>query len=119
MEIFDQGMSYDGALILGAISSVVPILSSDLVDDEAKEHLVERLYKLQKMVKYGLSSKEEIDIFELGFCDRVITSKIFSITGTFSSGIETAKHQIKERKSAVEKILNDMPKHYLDILNTL
>ena len=119
VEIFDQGMSYDGALIIGAISSIVPILSTDLIDDEAKEYLIKRLYKLQKRVKYGLSSKEEIDIFEVGFCDRVIASKIFLITGPFPNDPESAKHVINQQRDSVREMLNDMPKHYQDLLNNL
>ena len=41
-------MSYDGALIIGAISSIVPILSTDLIDDEAKEYLIKRLISSKK-----------------------------------------------------------------------
>ena len=119
VEIFDQGMSYDGALIIGAISSIVPILSTDLIDDEAKEHLIKRLYMLQKRVRYGLSFKEEIDIFEVGFRDRVIASKIFLITGPFPNDPESAKHVINQQRDSVREMLNDMPKHYQDLLNNL
>lgn len=119
VEIFEQGISHDGGLVLSAISSLLSGLSDDLLSDEEKIILLERLHLLQKKIKYGLSTKEEISIYEAGFCDRVIASRIYGITGNFSGDVDKAKHFIKEKILDVREALDDMPKYYQTLLKSI
>ena len=119
VDIFEEGLSYYGSVILGAVSNFIAVSAENHVDGDTKELIVGRSQILQKRLKYGLKTKEEISIFEAGFCDRIIANRVYRVIGSFSGGTEAAKSLIKDRLLSVQEVLDDMPAYYHSLLRSI
>jgi len=74
IDICDNGLSYDGTLVIGAIAEIIELLRPE----DSGETIV-KLLELQKRLKYGLPDSVNIALFELGFTDRVVSMDLSSI----------------------------------------
>lgn len=72
VEFCENTLAYDGSLFIGAIIELLPNIycGSDITN------IIENLKLIQKRFKYGLSSKLEVILYELGFNDRTIVQKL-------------------------------------------
>lgn len=72
VEFCENTLAYDGSLFIGAIIELLPNIycDSDIIN------IIENLKLIQKRFKYGLSSKLEIILYELGFSDRTIVQEL-------------------------------------------
>ena len=72
VEFCENTLAYDGSLFIGAIIELLPNIycGSDITN------IIENLKLIQKRFKYGLSSKLEIILYELGFSDRTIVQEL-------------------------------------------
>ncbi len=72
VEFCENTLAYDGSLFIGAIIELLPNIycGSDITN------IIENLKLIQKRFKYGLSSKLEIILYELGFNDRTIVQEL-------------------------------------------
>lgn len=68
VEFCENTLAYDGSLFIG---SIIELLQSINCDSDITR-IIENLKLIQKRFKYGLSSKLEILLYELGFNDRTI-----------------------------------------------
>lgn len=68
VEFCENTLAYDGSLFIGSIIELLQSINcgSDIT------RIIENLKLIQKRFKYGLSSKLEILLYELGFNDRTI-----------------------------------------------
>ena len=73
VDLCENGYGYDGSLIIGAMAEIADQYEKE---DGDYSELVERLFMLQKRIKYGLPTITDIIIFEIGFSDRIISQKI-------------------------------------------
>lgn len=74
VDFCEGSIAFDGMLILGAIIELIsskPNTSDTLIPESLKH--------LQKSLKYGLSSEEEIRLFERDFSDREVAKTLASI----------------------------------------
>lgn len=72
VEFCENTLAYDGSLFIGAI---IELLQSINCDSDIT-NIVENLKFIQKRFMYGLSSKLEIILYELGFNDRTIVQEL-------------------------------------------
>lgn len=72
VEFCENTLAYDGSLFIGAIIELLPNIycGSDFTN------IIENLKLIQKRFKYGLTSKLEIILYELGFNDRTIIQEL-------------------------------------------
>lgn len=80
--------------------------------------LIERVKILQKSVKYGLSSLTSINVYELGFADRVI-AKEFSILMKTEKSKSKIREYLKENENAFRTILLKYPILYSQIFESI
>ncbi|PJZ79274.1 DEAD/DEAH box helicase [Leptospira meyeri] len=113
VEICENAISYEGSVILGAVAEIIEFLFP-----EEKAELVERVKILQKRIKYGLSSLSSINVYELGFADRVIANE-FSILMKTEKSKNEIKEYINENKDSFERILLKYPIHFSKIFESL
>lgn len=105
-------LSYDVSFILAAVTNFV-----ESYDNSSKIPLLKNLKLLQKMFKYGLFTKEEISIYEIGFCDRIISNRIYRIVGAYDGGHNKLKSLIKNKYEDIKKIIEDMPSYFSCLLD--
>lgn len=72
VEFCENTLAYDGSLFIGAI---IELLQSIDYDSDIT-NIIENLKFIQKRFKYGISSKLEIILYELGFNDRTIVQEL-------------------------------------------
>lgn len=93
-------LSYDMSFLVGNII--------DIVDWKDKNANYIKLSKLQKMLKYGVSSSTQILI-----CDRIVNDRVISSIITFLIGPQSnfykLKNQIKLHQRNIFEVLNDYP----------
>ncbi|MDD5610766.1 MAG: DEAD/DEAH box helicase [Candidatus Omnitrophica bacterium] len=112
VDICENALSYDGMLLVGAITEFCKLIHSE------KEDLIENLQWLQKRLKYGLSSPAAISLYELGFADQVIATDLSSVIGTAFSRREAIK-EIRKNEDKVRELLNNYPRYFNQLLNNL
>jgi len=114
IDICDNGLSYDGTLIIGAIAEII-----EIVRPEDSGETVVRLLELQKRLKYGLSTPISIALYELGFSDRVISMDLASILGNISLDRKSIIRFIKGNEQEVRELLEKYPSYFMERLNSL
>jgi len=116
VDLCENGFGYDGSLVIGALAEIANQYEKEGGD---YSELVERLFMLQKRIKYGLPTIIDIIIFEIGFSDRIISQMISRFIKTKSKtkhkiliSIRYNYRQLKENLSAYpsfyEKVLDDI-----------
>lgn len=114
IEICDNDFGYSAILVIHAIGELIISISSD------NEEILDIINNLCQRMRYGLSSKQHIIIYELGFSDRVITEKISQKIGKieFLSKNKVRK-VLKLRKEELEEELSSFPEYFIEILKKL
>jgi len=111
VDLCENGLSYDGSLLINAVVEVLELIHDDIEIDELKNELT----LLQKKIKYGLPNESSIIIHELGFTDRVISQEISESIKEAGSKIEV-KDFIKKNQDLLKSILENYPLYYQSIL---
>jgi len=100
ISICESGFSYDGALIVGAVSQLL-----ELQEDEEIDGTIHALQEFQKKLKYGLPYTEAINMYELGFSDRCLAQELsINLHGTGLS------------KSELKNLITEMPEPFAEVL---
>ena len=114
IDICDNGLSYDGTLVIGAIAGII-----ELLRPEDSAETVFRLLELQKRLKYGLPDSMNIALFELGFTDRVVSMDLSSILRNVPIDRRSIISAIKLNEQRVRNVLNKYPSYFIYRLNSL
>lgn len=114
IDICDNGLSYDGTLVIGAITEII-----ELLRPEDSGGLVVKLLELQKRMKYGLSTPMSIALYELGFSDRVVSMDLASILKNTSVDRRSIVRFIKRNEQKVRELLEKYPSYFIERLNDL
>lgn len=114
VEICEHTFGFEFSLYLAAINEA--FLANDVTEDERLE-FSGMTELLQKRLKYGLSSKTAVSIFEIGFSERVVAQKISEAIpwGVVNSSAE-ARELIRENKDEVRTVLEIFPSYFSMIL---
>ncbi len=114
IDICDNGLSYDGTLVISAIAEIMALLRPE---DSAKT--IVRLLELQKRLKYGLSTTISIILYELGFSDRVVSMDLASILENIPLDRSSIIRYIKQNEQKVRELLEKYPSYFIERLNNL
>lgn len=111
IEICDNSLSYEGALILAAVIELLP-----LVSDEELTDTLELIKEFQIKLKYGLPSRKAVTFYELGFSDRVIAQHLTELLGEGRSGKRASISQLRNNGEAITNLLADYPTYFQIVL---
>ncbi len=114
VDMCENGLAYEGSLIVGAIIEMLQLLNSDEI-----EMLINNMKELQKRIKYGLSTTSAIMFYELGFVDRVISSELTKLVNIQSNDREELITQINRQKIEVRQLLINYPRYFLKQLDLI
>lgn len=115
VEICENAIAYEGTLILGAIVEIINFNYPDKCDE-----LIENIKVLQKRMKYGLPSTLAVLLYELGFCDRVISIDL-CLELSSSSKLTKAKviKHLKEKKDEIFNLLIKYPSYFSAVMKSI
>lgn len=108
ISICDNGLGYETSMVLNAINNILEELVGEKMDI---------LTMLIKNLKYGLSFEKEINIYELGFSDRVVAKYIGQEIN--SVGKDQIRNEIKRKSSNLKNKLNHFPSYYVRLIDEL
>lgn len=113
VDILENGMSYDGTLLINAITELVR-----LQVDERIATSISLLLLFQKQLKYGLPNIEAIILYEMGFSDRVVAQELAQLLLNTNDKHEMKRNiLLKEKK--VKNILDQYPSFYMDVFDRI
>lgn len=108
ISLCDNGLGYETSMILNSIKNILEELVGENIDV---------ITKLIRRLKYGLSLDKEINIYELGFSDRIVVKLIGQEINSQSK--DQIKNEIKRKSARLEDILSDFPSYYIHLINEL
>lgn len=108
ISICDNGLGYETSMVLNAINNIL----EELVGEE-----LDVLTMLIKRLKYGLPLEKEINIYELGFSDRIVVQVIGQEINSVSKN--QIRNEIKQKSARLEDKLSDFPSYYTQIINEM
>jgi POLQ-like helicase len=114
VDICENGLAYEGTLVLGAVIEIV-----GLVPNRDNEDLIRRLQGLQKQLKYGLPSIPAITLYELGFADRVIAIELSQVILVVPRRKDEAIKVIRQYQQQIQNILTRYPSYFSNKLKYL
>lgn len=108
VDVCENALSYDGALVIGAITELAEMINpSESVD------LITNLQILQKRVKYGLSNIKEIILYEMGFADRCIAIELASLMENGILGRNEMLLSLRQNEDEVRSSLSKYPSYFI------
>jgi len=108
ISICDNGLGYETSMVLNAINNILEKLVGEELDV---------LTMLIKRLKYGLLLEKEINIYELGFSDRIVVQVIGQEINSVSKN--QIRNEIKQKSARLEDKLSDFPSYYTQIINEM
>ena len=111
--VCDSDFGYTSSVIINTICEIV-----NLIEGEDAANTVETLNQIMQCLKYGLSDRTAIFIYELGFNDRFLAQEIAKMIGICSKKND-ARTMIKNQKSKIKVLLNEYPSVYIDRIENL
>ncbi len=114
VEVCEGALAYDGALLVGVLCEFIEML----VQEGAGE-LIGLLQLFQKCLKYGLPTETTIDLYELGFSDRVIVQDLaasMNLSATQKKGLIKA---LKQDQDAVNAVIEKYSSYFQERMNEL
>lgn len=114
VEVCDNGLAYEGSLIIGAITDFL-----ELIRQENVSGLVEKLQILQKRLKYGLSSPMAITLYEMGFSDRVVSVALTPLFEDLMPDRGVILRSLRSRQEQIFEILDHYPSYFSEVYRNL
>ena len=108
ISLCDNGLGYETSMILNSINNIL---------EEFVGEKMEVMTKLIRRLKYGLSNEKEINIYELGFSDRIVVQVIAQEIKSQSK--EQIRNEIKRESTRLEDKLSDFPSYYIQLINEI
>ncbi|MBP9708282.1 MAG: DEAD/DEAH box helicase [Oligoflexales bacterium] len=105
VDICEGDISFEAMLIVGALIELVE------ADDDLSDTLVPNALKgIQKSLRYGLLSGDEVKLYEMGYADRVVAQSVYQI---FSFQNKTvSKNSIREHNEEIKDVLRNYPSYF-------
>lgn len=110
IEICNNLFGYKTSIIISAIQE---ILQSYELENELIYTLLD---ELSRRTRYGVSSLQEVILYELGFNDRFIVNGIYNILGITTLKKSMYKIHLKIKKRKIEEFLSSYPSIFMDNL---
>ena len=108
ISICDNGLGYETSMILNSINNILEKLVGEKIDV---------ITKLTRRLKYGLSLDKEINIYELGFSDRIVVQLISQEIKSQSK--DQIRNEIKRQTARLKDKLSDFPSYFIQLINEI
>lgn len=108
ISVCDNGLGYETSMILNSINNILEELVGEKIDV---------ITKLTRRLKYGLSLDKEINIYELGFSDRIVVQLIGQEIKSQSKN--QIRNEIKRDSARLKDKLSDFPSYYIQLINEI
>lgn len=108
ISICDNGLGYETSMILNSINNILEELVGEKIDV---------ITKLTRRLKYGLSLDKEINIYELGFLDRIVVQLISQEIKSQSK--DQIRNEIKRQTPRLKDKLSDFPSYFIQLINEI
>lgn len=108
ISLCDNGLGYETSMILNSINNILEELVGEKIDV---------LTKLTRRLKYGLSLDKEINIYELGFSDRIVVQLISQEIKSQSK--DQIRNEIKRQTARLKDKLSDFPSYFIQLINEI
>lgn len=108
ISLCDNGLGYETSMILNSINNILEELVGEKID---------AITKLTRRLKYGLSLDKEINIYELGFSDRIVVQLIGQEIKSQSKN--QIRNEIKRDSARLKDKLSDFPSYYIQLINEI
>jgi hypothetical protein len=113
VDICDNTFSFNGCLALNAIYEFTT------QDEDANQGVMALLQKFQKRLKYGLPDEASIILYEIGFCDRIISQNIENSLKLSGNDKSQILFEIKSNRDLAMTIISEYPAYYQMKMNRL
>lgn len=114
INIYENGIAYDSALVISAVCEFVGILERNGTGDA-----INRLQLFQKRLKYGLPTETAIALYELGFSDRVISQDLTAPLGLIATQKKDLVKALKQNQDGAKAVIDKYPSYFQDRLSEL
>jgi len=101
-------------LLVGALCEFIEILGQDGTGD-----LISRLQLFQKRLKYGLPTETTINLYELGFSDRVISQDLAASLNLSATQKKDVIKALKQNRDAAIAVIEKYPTYFQERMNEL
>ena len=107
--ICENGLGYDGAMLVSTLGDLAALLDEDLG---------EALALLQKRLKYGLPTAGAIAFFEIGFADRTVS---LVLSEAFPHAVDrlTATLTLRASRAEADELIRPFPIYFRSVLDEL
>lgn len=105
VNICEGTLSYDVALVLGAVCEFI-----EKLDLDGTGELISRLLLFQKRLKYGLATETSIGLYELGFSDRVISQDLAESLNLIVTKKKDLVRALKQNRERAMTVMEKYPK---------
>lgn len=103
----ENALGYDATLVIGALI----LLLEEHMSGDVQPH-IRKLQRLQKQLKYGLSSSLSICLFEMGLSDRVVSQAVAPIIEGCRPTRKSITMKLKEMNHDIWPVIYNFPKYY-------
>ena len=87
---------------------------------DCSDETINKLNDIISRARYGLPNQTSINVYELGFSDRILSQKIASRLERYDcSSNKKTKQAIKECKKEIESLLLEYPTYFLSRLRRM
>ena len=107
VDIFEGGIAYDSALFVSTLAEF-----TNLLEQNDKFKLFNKLQIFQKHLKYGLPSETAITLYEMGFADRVIAQDLALSLGLMSIEKQEIIEELKKNKEKSQEVMAKYPSYF-------
>lgn len=114
VDVCEGTLAYDGALILGAVSEFIEILTQD-----GTVELSNHLQLFQKRLKYGLPTATTIALYELGFSDRIISQDLAVSLNIAVTQKKDLVKALKHDRDGARTVMEKYPDYFQKRMNEL
>lgn len=114
VEVCEGTLAYDGALLVGALCEFI-----EMLDQEGTGELIGLLQLFQKRLKYGLPTETTIDLYELGFSDRVIVQDLVASMNLSATQKKELIKALKQDQDAANAVIEKYPSYFQERMNEL
>jgi POLQ-like helicase len=118
VDLCEGGFSFELSLVVGSISE---LSSLALPEEEESRRLKDKLYFLQKVLKYGLPKKSSISLYEVGFSDRLLSLELSEQIASTDDilFVRDIKERLEANQAAQTYIHANYPEYFVEKLNQI
>ncbi|MDO5717221.1 MAG: hypothetical protein Q4Q17_05420, partial [Tissierellia bacterium] len=95
--------------------------TTEVLDNrDCSNEIINKLNDIMSRARYGLPTQTSINVFELGFSDRIISQKIADKLERYDcNNKKKTKQAIKECKKEIESLLLEYPTYFVNRLREM